>query len=1274
MADLFRARDLQTSEAVAIKVMRGNSGDAIARFEREAKLIAALEHPAIVGYRGHGQAAGGEYYLALEWLEGEDLAQRLGQGELTTEEAMRLVARVAEGLELAHRVGVVHRDIKPSNLFLPDGDVGKVKLIDFGIAGLTQGQTIETDPSMTLGSPGYMAPEQAQTGKRVGKLADIYALGCVLFRCLTGRRPLEGDSAMAVMLKTVMETPPRLRELRPDVPLALDDLVASMLAKKVEYRPASAAELVANLESIAPTSPRSAGVSKWASSLTQSEQRIISVALMDISFWAETGQIARLGTDDRHLRYDALAALVPEFGGVLHRLSDGMVAVTLEGIAADEQATRVARCALAIHDAVVGTPIALATGRGNVTPLPVGDVIDRAVALLQRVRRARSKRPDARAEMGVRIDQATAGLLGARFRIVWDKIGAVLRAERTVEAARTLLGRPTQFVGRARELGILNAIMGATMSESRANVAVVVGEAGRGKSRLRHEFLRTLRRHPRAIEVLSGRGDPIAAGSPFSTIAPAIRRAAGFMPTDTEADRLSKLYERLERRLSGESLGRAWNFLGELVGLRSPTRTDIKLRAARADPILMGDQMKRAWLEWLGAELDAQPVVLVLEDLHWGDRPSMQFVSEALRLFEDKQLMVLALGRPELHRDFPHLWQEHQVTAIDLPVLSSSASARLVRGVLGAKTSNDIVGQIVQQAEGNAFYLEELIRDVAEGRKQWPETVLAMAQARLEDIDSENRMVLRGASIFGTVFTPDGVRALLGGPGQAPMVMGRLLDLAKRELITASQIDDDPQAVSFTFRHALLRDAVYAMLTDEDRELGHRLAGEWLEEQPDSDSFALAAHFERGKRGDRAAYWYARAAEQALEGNDFAATVARCKLGLACTQDGEARGELAAIEAEAHRWQGHHTDTLGCATLAMKLLPSGSRRWFHAAGLAAIAAGNTKEGDHLVNVANELAVATPVDGAVGAFLCALSRAGDRLLLTGRIPQADPLLVRMREYVDHPAAREPAVSGWMHRIRAWYGMSRGDTGTCIVEMTAAAEQFAAAGDTRNAVLQRGNAGFAHLHAGDSERAVAILTRTRDAAIANDLKNVRTSVEVDLGLALARLGRLDNAISLLETVSERCTRQGIVRLAASGRSYLAQALSWRGALADAESQAHLAVDVSRDHGPTRMLALAVLGDIRLKRGAPDDALKHANRAMAQLQIIGEAWEGESLVRLVYAQALAAVGQDKAARDALTAAHNRLQERADMCRDPAAREQFLRGIPANAETLALAEQVLN
>jgi len=1288
MADIYCARDRSTGKLVAVKLLRGGDPENVARFEREARVLATLDHPAIVRYEAHGRTEHGNHYLVLEWLVGEDLSRRLHRGSLAIRESIRLVARIADGLALAHDAGIIHRDIKPGNIFLPEGRTTLAKLLDFGIARFTARPLnlppIETDPSITLGSPGYMAPEQVETGKEVGTLADVYSLGCVFFRCLTGRPPFEGDSPIAIMVKTAVEEAPRVSEFREGIPTMLDQLVARMLAKDPRERPKSAASVADQLATILPVRSALRSEPATPSAITSGERRLISVVLAELSFESDSGVLRRACTEDGSAFLDELREIVPKFGGRLAQFADGTVVVTLEGRgAAKDQAAHAARCALAMCELLVEAPVALATGHGDVSqPLPVGEVIDRAAALLDAEIAGRA-RHEPGTEPGIRIDAVTAGFLDARFQIERDRRGQVLRSERIVEAARTLLGKPTTCVGRNRELEILEAILDRTTEDSAASAVLVTGEAGVGKSRLRYEFQRALRRRETPVETWIGRGDPVGAGSAFSLIAPAIRQTAGFRDGDPTQIRRGRLYDRLSRNLRGKSLERVSMFLGELAGVPPATRTDVQLRAARADAILMGDQMRRAWLDWLAAELGAQPVVLVLEDLHWGDRPSIRFVDEALRNFQDRPLMVLAIARPEVHELFPSLWAERPLTEIRLRELSRQASAQLAREVLGHEATDALVERIVERAEGNAFYLEELIRAVAEGRgDRLPGTLIAMMETRLEGLDAEARRLLRAASIFGKEFVSSGVEALLGGgAARAYQVERQLYDLAKAEVISrredmgpafASAPATPSRDADYTFRHELLREAAYASLTEEDRILGHRLAGEWLERSGRGDAIVLAEHFERGGEPARAVRWFLRAAEQALEGNDFEATIHRCDRGLACEAAKEEHGQFFVLQAQANRWQGNHAETQRSAKRAMQALAPGSAGWLLAAGLLATAAGNTGEVGELVSVGEELRKHTPAEADVAPHLFALSSAADRLMVLGRYELAEALVGKILSIREHPAASEPAVAGWIHRIRGFYALYLGDPATFAAEMTDAAESFDAAGDLRNACMQRGNAGYGYLHGGVYERAHKVLREALRTAERLGLDNVVTSVRVDLGLVLIRMGSIVRASEVLVRAANKCRRQHIPRLEGPARSYLATALALGGDVAGAEKEVRAAVELTAAHPTARAIALATLARILLQAGRTNEGLREANKAVAQLQAVGALTEGESLVRLTYAEALLAAGQRKAAKEAIEAARRRLLERAVSIRDDAFRAHFLRSEPSNVRTLELAWQL--
>ena len=176
MGVVYLARDRQTSERVALKILHAGLEDD-ARFEREAIMLAALSHDAIVRYVAHGVSADKRPFIAMEWLEGEDLGKRLSRGPLTVGETVTLMGRVAEALAVVHRAGLVHRDIKPDNIFLPSGALGMAKIVDFGLARPPRARMLTAD-GMVVGTPGYMAPEQIR-GETPDARVDVFALGCV---------------------------------------------------------------------------------------------------------------------------------------------------------------------------------------------------------------------------------------------------------------------------------------------------------------------------------------------------------------------------------------------------------------------------------------------------------------------------------------------------------------------------------------------------------------------------------------------------------------------------------------------------------------------------------------------------------------------------------------------------------------------------------------------------------------------------------------------------------------------------------------------------------------------------------------------------------------------------------------------------------------------------------------------------------------------------------------------------------------------------------------
>ena len=209
MGEVWRARDPRLGRDVAIKALPAafaRDPDRVARFEREAKLLASLNHPNVGAILGLEEVEG-QRYLVLEFVDGETLAQRLKRGPLPVDEALDVCRQIAAGVEAAHESGVVHRDLKPGNVMLTSN--GGVKVLDFGLAkgGAGQGSSsdvgLSASPTMTygaatvegviLGTAAYMSPEQAR-GRAVDRRTDIWSFGCVLYECLAGRAVHEGET------------------------------------------------------------------------------------------------------------------------------------------------------------------------------------------------------------------------------------------------------------------------------------------------------------------------------------------------------------------------------------------------------------------------------------------------------------------------------------------------------------------------------------------------------------------------------------------------------------------------------------------------------------------------------------------------------------------------------------------------------------------------------------------------------------------------------------------------------------------------------------------------------------------------------------------------------------------------------------------------------------------------------------------------------------------------------------------------------------------------
>lgn len=1194
MGTVYRAHDRVSGARVAVKLVTDDAQQGSARFVQEARVLCELEHGAIVRYISHGVSDDGRAYLVMEWLEGEDLSTRLARGPLAIEEALDLARRVAEALAVAHARGIVHRDIKPANVFLAPGHASPVKVLDFGIArtklagGFDTTMVPITRTGVVIGTVGYMSPEQARGATDVDARTDVFALGCVLFECLTGRAAFSGANAVAVLAKVLLEDAPRVRQLRRDVPTELDELVAKMLAKDPAQRPRDTAAVLRALASISASGSR--GTPNASSGgLADREQRLVSIVLAR----GVSGKRARVVLEDA----DPIELL------------DGALLFALRGT---DPVTHAAAAAIALRGLEPEAAIAIATGRVETSnDAVVGPIIDRAATMMARAGETA-------------LDELSAALLVERYEIAGER--RLMGAARRTTEPRTLLGKRTPCVGRDKELALLAATFEESASEPVARAVLVTGVAGSGKSRLQHELVG---RVGQDATTLFARGDPMGAGSSLSMVRQLVRSAAGVREGDAIATQHEALRGHLSKLFSGDVLDRASEMLGELIGAPS-AQPSPALRAAHDDARILAPWLRHAFEEWLAAMGEAGPVLVVLEDLHWGDRTSVAYLDEALRSNAARPLMVVALARPEVHDLFPELWARASCQELRLSALTKRAAEKLVKSVLEG-ASDSVVDHVVERAEGNAFYLEELIRHIAEGTPgSLPDTVLALAEARIARLDPERRRVLRAASVFGEVFWADGVSTLLDG---SETTDATLRALVADELLVARPASKFPSANEFAFRHGLLRDVAYAILTDEDRAAAHRRAGEWLDRVGEKDFRVIADHFERSDDPRRAAVWLVRASKRVFDNFDLTAMHRMLERGIELGLEGEGLGEAQLLLSMINLSRGEWAEALTHGKDAYALVPRASPDSYVAAATVLQSGAYVGDFEAAPLIVGDLLNRVPAEPS-GPYGLALNIVVDILDSIGQGESGMLLQERARALAEATLDPDPVFLGWLSYSRAAAKLKRDDLWGGIETLAPAAGYFEAGGVPMGTAFVNLAKGIVAIELGQGGVARGFLREAATFFSAGGASMWDAWCALHEAWSYVDEARFDDAIATATSVFHTNDHR-------HARAIVAAAHLEQGELERAEHHVGRALDGIDDFLVTPwVVSIVHLTDARvhLARGRTAQAVESVSRAVNAATLMAPSVR--SMLEQTRVEVLLATGAVGPARDLLSAASARVE----------------------------------
>ena len=1233
MGLVFRAFDRETGRRCALKTLIEASKTYVERFEREAELLASLRHPAVVSYVAHGFHAK-EPYLVMDWLDGEELGDRLARGPLAIGDAREVAARIADALGAAHVLGIVHRDVKPSNIVLVSGDVTRATLIDFGVARADVGPR-RTRTGLVLGTPGYMAPEQARASRDVDARADVYALGCVLFECLTGKPPFAGEHPVAVLAKVLLDEAPRLASVAPAIPPDLDALVARMLAKDPSRRPESGDAVARALRS-SRMSTLPPNESVMPESITHDERVVVHVILA-ARFGDATDPHGRTIPDAQNtMEAPAFVEEIEErFGLHVDVLADGSVLATVRPGALGPKGGA-ARAASIARDlaAATGQAVAIASGFERLTGvkrgMPLGDVVDRAVELSRRAARE--------GLVGVLTDELTESLLG-------EKAGAITRP----------------LVGRDREIAVLGGLLDEIEHEHAARIALVTSPPGGGKSRLLAAALEGFRGRDAPPRVCSVRCDETTSQSPLGVATDVVFSLCGIGGGEPAHERRARLASRLETtRLSSQSKQRVLDFVGDVVG--ATVSPSLALLAARADAMTMSDHIQRAFVDFLRG-CSAELLVVAIDDLQWCDRATFRLLEAAMRELEDVPLLLVGLARPDFDDAFPAAFAERALTRLALSPLGKRAAEALVRDVAG-DVADAVVAEIVKRGEGNAFMLAELARG-ARGGQELGELggTTAVVASRFEALSTDARRALRAASIVGQRFSEDAVAVIVGAEPAAPWLQAAWDELERAEII-------EPSAHVRTFRHALLREAAYATLTDEDKTRGHKLAARYCE-AADAGAAIVAFHAEAGGEREQAARAYVDAAQSALDAIDLAGVLDSVKAAIRCGASDKLLGRAHRLGADAAFWLGALRDSEEHASRAVELVDPSTADFFAAAQYLVSSCSRLGHADRALEATRRLLTSPATAATTAARATALLSASSFLPLQGQIDLAKAILRDLKPVVGALAGAHPALPARYSRSHAVCAMASGDIVGFLASTREAAERFATVGDRRNELAQRGNVVYALLEIGEYDEAAREGEAVVAEAEALGLRNVVALAKQNAGYALVKSGS-DSGVALLREALAEFVAQGHARMAGGTHIYLASAHFGAGRLDEALVEIEEALAALASTPPLRAYALAVRARIDVRRDDIARAQAGAQEALGLLGSLGGIDSGETDVYLAAAEAKLAAGDESGARAVLKRGRERLDARAARL-DEARRVTFLTKVAANAELSKLAARLL-
>lgn len=892
---VYKATQTSTGQNVAIKMLKLDKGLShqkrkyqLARFERETRLCAELNHPHIVQLLDKGVTGNGTPYAVFEYVHGQTLKEYLAQKNgLSAIETGELMGQVLDALASAHSQGIVHRDLKPHNIMVSQtGSKSHIKILDFGIGAFTKEFRKNDYQSLTLtrevlGTPGHTAPEQLR-GEPATVKSDLYAWGLITIECLTGEPVMKGDSVAEIFQQQLDAANVPLPSGIAGHPLA--DLLRRVLHKNVRQRAGEAASiyqdfkqinfnsLVGKIATIKPAGEVNTTLAnEFAWQDRASEKRQVTILCFKLSLWEGEESPHDLETLDtmRKHQIDLCKDVAVRYGGhVAGSLANHVAVYFGYPKVSDNDARRAGRTALEIHtqvrrrsallhkqhDITMEIRMGMHTGPVLTKPnqSPEGTVPNTAFNLLYSAAPGSILVSDASRKLLDPFLEFEPATINSDAQLdIPDRVFTIA-GERQTEALSFL--RPwsanREMIGREVERDQIFQFWEKAKTGS-SQIAILHGQAGIGKSKMVYELKKQVRsdgylfRECRCLP--EHRNNALY---PFLNM---LRNHWGIADMSGSEAIVQQLKIHLQE--AGCNLDEGLPIL--CIWLSVPLSDGMEV------PALPPDAQRQILFKLLYNSIvylgQLNPFLLVLEDLHWLDPTSHEFIEFLLGNLEVHAILLLMTTRPAFTPD----WDQENLFNLHLAPLNQEASASLAQGVLqGRDIEGEALSYLHERADGIPLYIEELTRMLVEDKFliQKDDSYALNIEADVQDIPMTLHDLLNARlGRLGTAKESAQLAAVIGREfSYALLVQASLKDEASIQTDLQAMTDMDlvyrqrrVQDESYIFRHALIRDAAYEGMVGANRKESHLRVASTLEnyfpKKVEENPFEVARHLAEGE-------------------------------------------------------------------------------------------------------------------------------------------------------------------------------------------------------------------------------------------------------------------------------------------------------------------------------------------------------------------------------------------------------------------------------------------